>query len=396
MAIETAQDAIGLRCVMKGYPGIVLRIKHVHQDLTSEEGCDDMRPSWANAMAPAACVCEVVSGTPPEAWGEPITPFGHFRVAAKDLYFEGDPCVLIDSSATNPPRGLFFSREKSMFERFTDRALKVMNLARQKAQHLNHLYIGTEHILLGLMEEDSGVAANVLRRLKVDPEKIRVEIKKIGQDSPIVVNTGQLPFTPRCKRMLELASEEAINLHHCYIGTEHLLLGVVRTDEGTGTGAAALKNLGLNLQSIHDGVMELLGVVVPGVTTPVSFDDYQEFTRTTAVYPGCDDQNFNSAAYCTFGLTGEAGEVAEKMKKRYRLGGPNAFLPRSVVDYNGKPETYEEFVEAMKKELGDVLWYVAGLSTELGLKLSDVAHGNITKLSSRKDRGVLKGKGDDR
>jgi len=220
------------------------------------------------------------------------------------------------------------------------------------------------------------------------------EITKLIAEGPAMVTMGQLPFTPRCKRMLELASESAQELRHPYIGTEHLLLGVIREDEGAG--AVALKNLGLNLQNIQAEVMELLGPIVAEVTASVGFDDYQEFTRTTAVYPGCDDQNFNSAAYCTFGLTGEAGEVAEKMKKRYRLGGPNAFLPRSVVDYKGKPETYEEFVEAMKKELGDVLWYVAGLSSELGLKLSDVAHGNVTKLSSRKDRGVLKGKGDDR
>lgn len=93
MAIETAQDAIGVRCVVKGYPNVVLRIKHVHQDLTSEEGYDDLRPSWASSKAPAACVCEVVSGTPPEEWGEPVTPFGHYRVAAKDLCLEGEPRV---------------------------------------------------------------------------------------------------------------------------------------------------------------------------------------------------------------------------------------------------------------------------------------------------------------
>jgi len=94
MAIETAQDAIGVRCVVKGYPNVVLRIKHVHQDLNHERSYSDVRSSWwGTDMAPAACVCEVVSGTPPEEWGEPVTPFGHYRVAAKDLCLEGEPRV---------------------------------------------------------------------------------------------------------------------------------------------------------------------------------------------------------------------------------------------------------------------------------------------------------------
>jgi len=286
-----------------------------------------------------------------------------------------------------------------MFDRFTDRARKVMGLARTEAQTFNHQYIGTEHILLGLIEEGSGIAANVLRNLDVGSLVVRHEVEKMLQDGPTMVTMGQLPFTPRAKRLLELAGGAANEMHHGYIGTEHLLLGVLLEDEGTA--AKALKNLGLNSDNVRAEVMELLGPlanrpITEATTNDVGFDDYQAFTRTTAVYPGCDEQGFHSASYCTFGLTGEAGEVAEKMKKRYRLGGPNAFLPGSVVDYKGNPETYEEFVEGVKKELGDVLWYVAGLAAELGISLSDVADANIVKLSSRKERGVLKGKGDDR
>jgi len=144
-----------------------------------------------------------------------------------------------------------------MFDRFTDRARKVMGLARQEAQRFNHQYIGTEHILLGLIQEGSGVAANVLRNLDVDPDKIRVEVEKIVQDGPTMVTMGQLPFTPRAKKVLELASEEATNLRHNYIGTEHLLLGLIRENEGVA--AQVLMNLGLKLEDVREEVLELLG-----------------------------------------------------------------------------------------------------------------------------------------
>ena len=294
-----------------------------------------------------------------------------------------------------------------MFDRFTDRARKVMGLTRQEAQRFNHQYIGTEHILLGLIQEGSGVAANVLRNLDVDPEKIRAEVGKIVQDGTTMVTMGQLPFTPYAKRCLELSADAADDLHHNYIGTEHLLLGLL--GEHGGLSAGVLQDLGLTAQRVREEVVELLGspqdvlrvelrTDFPKKASIPNFDLYQEFTRTTAVYPSTGKQCFESAAYCTFGLTGEAGEVAEKMKKRFRLGGTNAFLPGSVVTYDktGEDETYEQFVDTVKKELGDVLWYVAGLAAELGLNLSDVAQSNVEKLSSRKQRGVLKGDGDDR
>jgi len=144
-----------------------------------------------------------------------------------------------------------------MLDRFTDRARKVMGLARQEAQRFNHQYIGTEHILLGLIQEGSGVAANVLRNLEVDPDKIRVEVEKIVEDGQTMVAMGQLPFTPRAKKVLELASEEATNLRHNYIGTEHLLLGLIRENEGVA--AQVLMNLNLKLEDVREEVLELLG-----------------------------------------------------------------------------------------------------------------------------------------
>ena len=115
-----------------------------------------------------------------------------------------------------------------MFERFTDRARKVMALANQEAQRFNHEYIGTEHILLGLVKEGSGVGANVLKNLDVDLRKVRLEVEKLVKSGPDMVTMGKLPQTPRAKKVIEYAIEEARNLNHNYVGTEHLLLGLLR------------------------------------------------------------------------------------------------------------------------------------------------------------------------
>src|SRR5258708_5840180 len=118
-----------------------------------------------------------------------------------------------------------------MYERFTDRARKVMQLANQEAQRFNHEYIGTEHILLGLVKEGSGVAANVLKNLDVDLRKIRLEVEKIVQSGPDMVTMGKLPQTPRAKKVIEYSMEEARNLNHNYVGTEHILLGLLREED---------------------------------------------------------------------------------------------------------------------------------------------------------------------
>jgi len=144
-----------------------------------------------------------------------------------------------------------------MFDRFTDRAKKVMSFARQEAMKFNHEYIGTEHILLGLVQEGSGVAANVLKNMTIDLEKIRHEVEKIVKTGPSMVTMGQLPFTPRAKKVLELSMEEASQLAHNYIGTEHLLLGLIRENEGIA--AQVLMNLGVKLDEVREEVLEFLG-----------------------------------------------------------------------------------------------------------------------------------------
>ncbi|MEZ5944041.1 MAG: ATP-dependent Clp protease ATP-binding subunit [Planctomycetaceae bacterium] len=152
-----------------------------------------------------------------------------------------------------------------MYERFTDRARKVMQLANQEAQRFNHEYIGTEHILLGLVKEGSGVAANVLKNLDVDLRKIRLEVEKIVQSGPDLVTIGKLPQTPRAKKVIEYAMEEARNLNHNYVGTEHLLLGLLREQEGVA--AQVLMNLGLKLEDVREEVLNLLGHGLEGETS---------------------------------------------------------------------------------------------------------------------------------
>ena len=149
-----------------------------------------------------------------------------------------------------------------MFERFTDRARKVMALANQEAQRFNHEYIGTEHILLGLVKEGSGVGANVLKNLGVDLRKVRLEVEKLVRSGPDMVTMGKLPQTPRAKKVIEYAIEEARNLNHNYVGTEHLLLGLLR--EHDGVAAQVLMNLGLKLEEVREEVLNLLGAGVEG------------------------------------------------------------------------------------------------------------------------------------
>ncbi|HIA71877.1 MAG TPA: ATP-dependent Clp protease ATP-binding subunit, partial [Phycisphaerales bacterium] len=147
-----------------------------------------------------------------------------------------------------------------MFERLTDRARKVMSLANQEAMRFNHEYIGTEHILLGLVKEGSGVGANVLKHLEIDLRKVRLEVEKLVKSGPDVVTMGKLPQTPRAKKVIEYAIEEARSLNHNYVGTEHLLLGLLREQDGVA--AQVLMNLGLKLEDVREEVLNLLGAGV--------------------------------------------------------------------------------------------------------------------------------------
>ena len=144
-----------------------------------------------------------------------------------------------------------------MFERFTDRARKIMAMANQEALHFNHEYIGTEHILLGLVKEGSGVGANVLKNLKVDLLTVRLEVEKLIKVGPKQIPQSKLPQTPRAKKVLEYAIEESRNFDHNYVGSEHLLLGLMR--EKDAVGAQVLMHMGLQLGQMRNEVLELLG-----------------------------------------------------------------------------------------------------------------------------------------
>ena len=142
-----------------------------------------------------------------------------------------------------------------MFERFTDRARRVVVLAQEEARMLNHNYIGTEHILLGLIHEGEGVAAKALEALNISLEAVRSQVEEIigqGQQAP----SGHIPFTPRAKKVLELSLREALQLGHNYIGTEHILLGLIR--EGEGVAAQVLVKLGADLNRVRQQVIQLL------------------------------------------------------------------------------------------------------------------------------------------
>nr|YP_009294558.1 Clp protease ATP binding subunit [Asparagopsis taxiformis]AOM66041.1 Clp protease ATP binding subunit [Asparagopsis taxiformis] len=143
-----------------------------------------------------------------------------------------------------------------MFERFTEKAIKVIMLAQEEARRLGHNFVGTEQILLGLIGEGTGIAAQVLKSMNVNLKDARIEVEKIiGRGSGFVA--VEIPFTPRAKRVLELSLEEARQLGHNYIGTEHLLMGLVR--EGEGVAARVLENLAVNVSSIRTEVIQMLG-----------------------------------------------------------------------------------------------------------------------------------------
>jgi ATP-dependent Clp protease ATP-binding subunit ClpC len=142
-----------------------------------------------------------------------------------------------------------------MFEKFSDRARRVVVLSQEEARLLNHNYIGTEHILLGLVHEDEGVAARALRSLNVRLDAVRGEVEEIigqGGSPP----SDHIPFTPRAKKVLELSLREAIQLGHNYIGTEHILLGLVR--EGEGVACEVLVKLGADLPKVRARVLQLV------------------------------------------------------------------------------------------------------------------------------------------
>jgi ATP-dependent Clp protease ATP-binding subunit ClpC len=183
-----------------------------------------------------------------------------------------------------------------VFERFTDRARRVVVLAQEEARMLNHNYIGTEHLLLGLIQEGEGVAAQALDALGISLEDARRDIEEIIGQGP-AVPTGHIPFTPRAKKVLEFALREALQLGHNYIGTEHILLGLVR--EGEGIAAQVLQKLGADLARVREIVVELL----PGSSESAGRSPRRRRSRrTTEVAPSgtpVSPEDFPTCSSCS-------------------------------------------------------------------------------------------------
>lgn len=163
-----------------------------------------------------------------------------------------------------------------MYERFTDRARRVLELANRESQRFNHEYIGTEHVLLGLVKEGSGVAIDVLHNFNVDHRDVRMRVEQVLISGPDMVTFGKLPQTARAKNVIEHAMEECRNFGHDCVGTEHILLGLVNDTEGVAGGV--LRDLGLTVQGVREAVLKVLG------------DRYERFgdmkPRMTPMQPG--------------------------------------------------------------------------------------------------------------
>jgi ATP-dependent Clp protease ATP-binding subunit ClpC len=156
-------------------------------------------------------------------------------------------------------------RRRTMFERFTDRARRVVVLAQEEARMLNHSFIGTEHILLALIHEGDGIGAKALESLGISLDAVRQQVEEIigrGQHAPY----AHIPFTPRAKKALEMSLRESLQLKHGYIGTEHILLGLIR--EGDGVAAQVLVKQGADLNRARQQVIQLLSSQQPGQDKP--------------------------------------------------------------------------------------------------------------------------------
>jgi ATP-dependent Clp protease ATP-binding subunit ClpA len=200
-----------------------------------------------------------------------------------------------------------------MFERFTARARRVVVHAQEEARELNHNYIGTEHLLLGLLREEESVAARVLAELEISLAEVRAQVAEIvgvGQQAP----SGHIPFTPRAKKVLELSLREALQLSHNYIGTEHILLGLIR--EGDGVAAQVLKRLGGKLSRVRDKVLELV---------PAGPAESMEVRQIRTAVPGP----------VLDGIIRRLDAIAERLgaiERQLRLAGPAAPAPETAAD----------------------------------------------------------------
>jgi ATP-dependent Clp protease ATP-binding subunit ClpC len=201
-----------------------------------------------------------------------------------------------------------------MFERFTDRARRVIVLAQEDARMLGHSYIGTEHILLGLIHEDEGIAAKSLKSLDISLEGVCSQVEEIISRGRIA-STGHIPFTPRAKKVMELSLREALQLGHNYIGTEHILLGLIR--EGEGTGALVLVKLGAELTRVRQQVIQILAGYQPK-SKPAKFHIQRKWLvhRTDDKYGWACDTFEEACAY----VANQVDELQARREKKRSAG----------------------------------------------------------------------------
>jgi ATP-dependent Clp protease ATP-binding subunit ClpA len=219
-----------------------------------------------------------------------------------------------------------------MSDNFTDRARKAMQLANQEAQRFNHEYIGTEHILLGLVKDGLGIAANVLSNMDIDLRTVRMEVERIVEPGPDTVTMGKLPLSPKAKQVVEYSYEEARNFHHNCVGTEHLLLGLLREKEGVA--AQLLMNLGLHLEEVQGHVYLLLRgcdipkavrrrlpnneklALLPMETPDVPAKTRQALAELTNQIHKLNQEQRTAITEHDFDLAGHFRDEAEKLKRK--------------------------------------------------------------------------------
>ena len=240
------------------------------------------------------------------------------------------------------------------FDRFTERARRVLTLAQVEAQGLNHNYIGTEHLLLGLVAEGEGVAAQALTNLGVELTRVREAVEHIiGRGDRVV--TGEIGLTPRAKKVFELAVDEARRLKHRYIGTEHLLLGLVR--EGEGIAANVLMSLGFTLEQVRAEVVQILGGMAPGPKSNVvmcRLDDRTLDALDTLIEAGVRTTRSDAAAWLIqAGIEANAPlfeSVSATVAEIRRLRAEAQHKAQQITQRTPPPTTHEAVPETDKEE----------------------------------------------